>query len=77
MIKNKLQEESMRRLRWRLWFAFSESKYEQFHTTDSRGNVLPNFKEITKYCIKHWQIEIKDMTERELSERIAIVRKWK
>ncbi len=74
---NRLQEESMRRMRWRLWFAFAESKYESFGRVDRYGRLQPDFASITEYCKKYWGKEIKDMDARELSERIAIVQKWK
>lgn len=72
----KLKEESMKRMRWRLWFAFRDSKYAQFKNV-YRGNVYPHYNNIKEYCLKHWGKEIKDMGEHELSNRISIVLKWK
>jgi len=76
-----LREESMRRMRWRLWFAFMESGYKSFRIEerDKKGNlrVKPDYDSIKKYCLKYWNKEIKDMTDQELSERIATVKKWK
>ncbi|NDW10474.1 hypothetical protein [Dysgonomonas sp. 520] len=69
-----LHEESMRRMHWRLWFAFRDSKYTFFRANNRYG---VNFKKVTEYCLKHWGKEIKDMTEAELSQRISIVSKWK
>ncbi len=75
--KNRLKEESMRRMRWRLWFAFRDSKYTRFRQSDGRGGLNPNYQTIKEYCLKYWGKEIKDMTENELTNRIAIVNKWK
>lgn len=75
--KNRLKEEALRRMRWRLWFAFRDSKYTQFRQSDGRGKLNPNYQTIKEYCLKHWGKEIKDMTEKELADRIAIVLKWK
>jgi hypothetical protein len=72
---NRLREESMTRMRWRLWFLFAESKYTQFAYKGDRKK--PCYEVIKKYCREHWGKEIKDMTEPELSKYIAIVKKWK
>lgn len=72
---HELHEEAMRRLRWRLWFVFAESKYEQFRYKGNKKK--PHYKNINKYCLEHWGKEIGDMTKEELSEKIAIVSKWK
>ena len=71
-----LQEEAMRRMRWRLWFAFRDSKYDQFKYMH-KGNVYPNYAKIKEYCLRHWGKEIKDMGYNELSNKISIVLKWK
>ena len=71
-----LKEESMRRMRWRLWFAFRDSKYTQFRKAIG-GKLYPNYETIKAYCLKHWGKEIKDMGENELNRRIALVIKWK
>ena len=68
------KEEELRRLRWRLWFAFAESKYEHFRVKDSKH---PNYNIINDYCEKHWGVKIGDMTKSKLQEKIAIVQKWK
>lgn len=70
-----LKEESMRRMRWRLWFVFAESKYEVF--SENGKGLKPHFDNIKAYSLKHWGKEIKDMTEKELSKNIAIISKWK
>ena len=71
----RLYQDAMIRMRWRLWFAFAESKYEEFRY---RGNPKkPYFKNIKEYCLNHWGKEIANMTKEELSEYIAIVTKWK
>lgn len=74
---NRLKEEALRRMRWRLWFAFAESKYDSFGRVDRLGRLQPDFAKITKYTMKYWGKHIKDMTEEELASRIAIVQKWK
>ncbi|WP_315302510.1 hypothetical protein [Tannerella forsythia] len=74
---NRLKEEALRRMRWRLWFAFAESKYDTFGHVDRLGRLQPDFEKITKYTMKYWGKHIKDMSEEELASRIAIVQKWK
>lgn len=73
---DRLKMESIRRMRWRLWFAFRDSKYESFRKK-VKGEVQPDYETIKQYCLDHWKTEIKDMTESELTKYIAIVRKWK
>lgn len=70
-----LHEEAMRRLRWRLWFAFAESKYNHFCYKGNKKS--PHYKNIDDYCREHWNKTIGTMTKEELSEKIAIVSKWK
>lgn len=70
-----LTEAAMRRLRWRLWFAFAESKYDEFCYKGNKKK--PHWNNIKKYCLEHWNKEIGQMTKEELSEKIAIVKKWK
>lgn len=72
-----VKERTLERLRWRLWFVFSESKYEQFRYKNRNGKVQPNFTVITEYCKTHWNKTIADMSERELEKYIAIVKHWK
>ena len=71
-----LKEAAMTRMRWRLWFAFRDSKYTQFRNI-YRGKSYPHYENIKVYCLKHWGKEIKDMGENELANRISIVSKWK
>ena len=74
-ISSRLREESMIRMRWRLWFLFAESKYTEFCYKGNKKN--PHYENIKKYCRERWGKEIKDMTDDELSKYIAIVKKWK
>lgn len=71
-----LKNEAMTRMRWRLWFAFRDSKYEHFRYI-SKGRAYPNYATIKEYCLRHWSKEIKDMSYNELSNKISIVLKWK
>lgn len=71
----RLQYDKMIRMRWRLWFAFSESRYEQFRYKETYGK--PNYATIKEYCIEHWGKEPADMTLTELRKYISIVTKWK
>lgn len=73
---DRLKMESIRRMRWRLWFAFRDSKYERFRK-EVRDEIHPNYDNIKQFCLEHWKVEIKDMTESELKKYIAIVAKWK
>ena len=70
-----LQDEAMVRMRWRLWYVFAESKYPEFRYHDNKKQ--PDFNNIRAYCLKHWGVEIGNMTKEELQEKIAIVNKWK
>jgi hypothetical protein len=70
-----LHEEAMRRMRWRLWFVFAESKYENFRYNDDPKK--PHYKNINNYCKEHWGKEIGEMTKDELAKHIALVKKWK
>ncbi|HEY5508421.1 MAG TPA: hypothetical protein VIK29_07115 [Paludibacter sp.] len=70
-----LHEEAMVRMRWRLWYAFAESKYPEFRYHDNKKQ--PDFNNIRAYCLKHWGVEIGNMTKVQLQEKIAIVTKWK
>ncbi len=72
---DRLQYEAMVRLRWRLWFAFTESKYVAFRYKGRKGK--PDFARIKQYCLEHWGKEPADMTLDELRKYIAIVAKWK
>jgi hypothetical protein len=74
-LATKLQIETIKRLRWRLWFVFAESKYDAFRV--DKNKKKPNWHEINKYCREHWGKEIGDMTEAELAKYISIVKKWK
>lgn len=71
----RLQQEALTRMRWRLWFAFADSKYDSFKYKGRKGK--PNYAVIKKYCIEHWGKEPADMTLEELRKSIAIVNKWK
>lgn len=68
------KQDELRRLRWRLWFVFAESKYEHFRVKDSKH---PNYNIINDYCEKYWGVKVGDMTKKQLQEKIAIVKKWK
>lgn len=70
-----LQEDALTRMRWRLWYAFAESKYEEFCYQGNKKK--PYWKNIAAYCLKHWGKQIGEMTKDELQEKIAIVGKWK
>ncbi len=70
-----LHEEAMRRMRWRLWFAFAESKYEHFRQDGNKKK--PNYQNINKYCKEHWGKEVGEMTKDELAKHISQVSKWK
>ena len=72
---DELLQKAMIRMRWRLWYAFAESKYPEFRYHDNKK--LPDFINIKAYCLKHWGVEIEHMTKDELQEKIAIVSKWK
>jgi hypothetical protein len=72
----RLKEESLRRMRWRLWFAFRDSQYTQFRFVRRDGRIEPMYENIKAYCREHWSKEIKDMDEKELAKYIAIVLKW-
>lgn len=72
---DELLEKAMTRMRWRLWYAFAESKYPEFRYHDNKKQ--PDFNNIRAYCLKHWGIEIGNMTKEQLQEKIAIVNKWK
>ena len=72
----RLQQESLRRMRWRLWFAFRDSKYPEYRNETTNG-IYPNYKAIDEYCLKHWGTRIGMMTEYELSQKIAVVMRWK
>ena len=74
-MRRELYEETMRRLRWRLWFVFAESKYDQFCYKGNRKK--PHYGNINTYCQSKWGKTISEMTKTELSEKIAIVTKWK
>ena len=55
--------EIMRRMRWRLWFAFAESKYAEFCGSIGRnGKRMPNYNAIDAYCEKHWSVRIYQMS---------------
>jgi hypothetical protein len=73
---DRIREEALRRMRWRLWFAFRDSKYMQFRIIVN-GKLNPNYMKINEYCLRHWGKEIKDMGPKELNRRIALVLKWK
>lgn len=73
--RRELYEETMRRLRWRLWFAFAESKYTHFCYKGNKKR--PHYKNIDDYCQEQWGKTISVMSKTELSEKIAIVTKWK
>lgn len=69
--------DTMRRLRWRLWFAFRDSKYEAFKGDVGRdGKRMPNYKLIDSYCNEQWKTTIAEMSEKELTKYISIVKKW-
>ena len=70
-----LKNEAMIRMRWRLWFVFAESKYEQYRYKGNKKK--PHYKNINAYCLKHWGKEIGEMTKDELAKHIAQVKKWK
>lgn len=72
---NKIEYDAMVRMRWRLWFLFAESKYEEFRYK-GRPNK-PHYQAIKDYCIKQWGKEPKDMSKHELRKVISIVKKWK
>lgn len=72
----RLKEESLRRMRWRLWFAFRDSQYTQFRFVRRDGKIEPMYENIKAYCRERWGKEIKDMDEKELAKYIAIVLKW-
>jgi len=72
---DELLEKAMIRMRWRLLYVFAESKYPEFRYHDNKKQ--PDFNNIKTYCLKHWGIEISNMTKEQLQEKIAIVSKWK
>lgn len=72
---DRLQQDTMMRMRWRLWFAFAESPYEAFRYKGRQGK--PNYATIKEYCRTHWHKEPGEMTLQELRKCIAIVGKWK
>lgn len=73
---DRIKEETLRRMRWRLWFAFRDSGYKQFCYVRKDGKVEPLYEGIKEYCREHWGKEIGTMNERELSRYIAVVNRW-
>lgn len=71
----------MQKMRWRLWFAFRDSKYPEFSTvitSKKRGTqVNPNYDKINEFCLEKWGKKIGDMTQEELAKYINLVKKWK
>jgi hypothetical protein len=72
---DELLEQAMNRMRWRLRYAFAESKYHEFRYHENKK--LPDLININAYCLKHWGVQIDNMTKEELQEKIAIVTKWR
>ena len=70
----RLENQALTRMRWRLWFAFTDSKYAHFRYKGRSGK--PDYAAIKKYCRDHWGKEPADMSLEELRKYIAIVNKW-
>lgn len=70
-----LKSEALIRMRWRLWFAFAESKYEGFRYDGNKKK--PHYGNIDAYCVKHWGKRIGEMAKSELAKHISQVNKWK
>ena len=70
-----LNAEAMKRMRWRLWFAFAESKYNHFCKDGDKKK--PHYQNIDAYCSEHWGKTIGNMTKEELAKHISQVTKWK
>ncbi len=70
-----LNNAALRRMRWKLWFCFAESKYDTFRENDNPKR--PHYKNIDAYCLKHWGKKIGEMTKTELSKYISLISKWK
>ncbi len=72
---NSTGDEILRRLQWKLRYAFADSKYDNYCVGGNKKK--PNMLEIDSFCLKQWKKRVNEMSEDEMEKYISIVKHWK